>query len=474
MAAPRCREKIRPMRPLAFVDLETTGATATIDRITEIGIVEVDADGTVREWQQLVNPGTRIPPFIEQLTGISNAMVADAPDFATVAAETLRRLEGRLFIAHNARFDYGFLKNEFKRLGINFRAPVVCTVKLSRNLYPEHKRHNLDSLIERHGLAAEARHRALADAQLIHQFWQKIHARLDPTTIDAALRAQNARPSLPPHLDAGIVDDLPDAPGVYLFYGDNDLPLYVGKAKDIRQRVLSHFAADHSSAKEMALSQQVRRIDWIETAGEIGALLKESMLVKQLLPTNNRQLRRNDDVCTWTLVDEGEGWLRPQLTAACDLDFGIRTSCYGLFKSKKEATEVLRALAAEHNLCDTLLGLEKATPGKPCFGHQIKRCKGACIGREPLAKHTMRLVGAFARIKLVSWPLNGPAIIREGEEAHLIDGWRYLGTARSDEDIRTLLEHGRPAFDRDTYKILSKHVGRMQALPHSLSLETDP
>jgi len=460
-----------PRQPLAFVDLETTGATATIDRITEIGIVEVDADGSVREWQQLVNPGTRIPPFIEQLTGISNAMVADAPDFAVVAAETLRRLEGRLFIAHNARFDHGFLKNEFKRLGIAFRAPVVCTVKLSRNLFPEHKRHNLDSLIERHGLAAEARHRALADAQLIHQFWQKIHARLDPAVIDAALQAQNARPSLPPHLDAGIVDDLPDVPGVYLFYGDNDLPLYVGKAKDIRQRVLSHFAADHSSAKEMALSQQVRRIDWIETAGEIGALLKESALVKQLLPTNNRQLRRNDDVCTWTLVDEGEGWLRPQLTSARDLDFGIRTSCYGLFKSKKEATEVLRAQAAEHNLCDTLLGLEKAVPGKPCFGHQIKRCKGACIGREPLAKHTMRLVGALARIKLVSWPLNGPALIREGEEAHLIDGWRYLGTARSEDDIRTLLESGRPAFDRDTYKILSKYVSRMQPLPVPVSLE---
>ena len=124
------------MRPLAFVDLETTGATATSDRITEIGIVEVDADGTVREWQQLVNPGTRIPPFIEQLTGISNEMVADAPTFESVAAETLRRLEGRLFIAHNARFDYGFLKNEFKRLGIAFRAPVLCTVKLSRTLYP--------------------------------------------------------------------------------------------------------------------------------------------------------------------------------------------------------------------------------------------------------------------------------------------------------------------------------------------------
>ena len=456
------------MRPLAFVDLETTGATATSDRITEIGIVEVDADGTVREWQQLVNPGTRIPPFIEQLTGISNEMVADAPPFAAVAEETLRRLEGRLFIAHNARFDYGFLKNEFKRLGIAFRAPVLCTVKLSRTLYPQFHRHNLDSLIERHGLHADARHRALADAQLIHQFWQKIHVDRSRDEIDAALNKLNARPSLPPHLDASLIDDLPDTPGVYLFYGEKsdhgDLPLYVGKAKDIRQRVLSHFAADHSSAKEMALAQQVRRIDWIETAGEIGALLKEARLVKELQPTHNRLLRKNDELCTWTLVDEGEGWLRPQLASAHDLDFGLSTSCYGLFKNTREATEVLRALAAEYNLCDVLLGLQKASPGKPCFGHQVKRCKGACIGKEPLAKHTLRLVGALVRLKLVSWPLAGPALIREGEEAHLIDGWRYLGTVTHDDEAAELLASERPPFDRDIYKLLAKYAGKLQAL----------
>jgi DNA polymerase-3 subunit epsilon len=449
------------MRPLAFVDLETTGATATSDRITEIGIVEVDADGAVREWQQLVNPGTRIPPFIEQLTGISNEMVAAAPPFADIAAETMKRLEGRLFIAHNARFDYGFLKNEFKRLGITFRASVLCTVKLSRTLFPEHRRHNLDSLIERHELRADARHRALADAQLIFQFWQKIHADRSIEAIEAALQAQNAHPSLPPHLDASILDDLPEGPGVYLFYAENDLPLYIGKAKDIRQRVLSHFAGDHSSAKEMAIAQQVRRIDWIETAGEIGALLKESALVKKLQPTHNRLLRKNDETCTWMLIDEGEGWLRPQLVLAADLAFDIRTACYGLFKTTKEANNVLRTLAESHNLCDILLGLEKAKPGKPCFGHQLKRCKGACVGKEPLAKHTMRLMTALTGIKLVSWPFPGPALIREGDEAHLIEGWRYLGTARSDDELHALLDNPRPAFDRDAYKLLAKYVGKM-------------
>lgn len=139
--------------PLAFVDLETTGATPTRDRITEVGIVEVAEDGTVSEWSSLVNPETSIPDFIQSMTGISDAMVADAPTFADLATNIIERLQGRLFIAHNARFDYGFLKNEFKRIGIDFRATVACTVKLSRRLFPGYPKHGLDALIERHNLS---------------------------------------------------------------------------------------------------------------------------------------------------------------------------------------------------------------------------------------------------------------------------------------------------------------------------------
>ncbi|MGE5471379.1 MAG: exonuclease domain-containing protein [Bacteroidota bacterium] len=458
------------MRPLAFVDLETTGATAATDRITEIGIVEVDADGAVREWQQLVNPGMPISPFIEQLTGISNAMVADAPPFAAVAEETLRRLEGRLFIAHNAHFDYGFLKAEFKRLGLVFRAPVLCTVKLSRALFPEHKRHNLDSLIERHGLLAAARHRALADAQLIHQFWQKIHAARPMADIDAALGAQNPYPSLPPQLAAEVVDDLPDTPGVYVFYGEDDRPLYVGKAKDIRKAALAHFSARHQSPKDLALAREVRRLDWIETAGEIGTLLQEAALVKALQPSHNRPARRNDELCTWTLVDEGEGWLRPQLASAAELDFDIHAACYGLFKNAKEATDVLRALCDSQQLCDTRLGLSPRAPGQPCAGLAGKRCRGACIGRETPARHSMRLLGALSALKLASWPVSGPALIREGDAAYLVDAWRYLGTVTADADVHALLAAPRPAFERDTYKVLAKYVGKMLPLPSHVRL----
>ena len=456
------------MPALAFVDLETTGATATRDRITEIGIVEVDEDGTVREWEQLLNPGVSISPFIVNLTGISNAMVADAPDFADVAATVLEKLRGRLFIAHNARFDYGFLKNEFKRCGIDFRASVLCTVKLSRALYPEFKQHGLDRLIERHGLKANARHRALADAQLIHQFWQKIHVDRSKEEITAALKSFNAHPSLPSHLDPAVIEDLPESPGVYLFYGEKteagDLPLYVGKAKNIRSRVLSHFSADHRSAREMTLAQQVRRIDWQETQGEVGALLREATLVKTLRPAHNRQLRRNDESCTWQLVQDKDGWLRPIIASTEDLDFSPAEPCYGLFKTSREATQVLRRLVEAHHLCESQTGLAPMAAGKPCFGHQLRRCKGACVGHETPAQHNLRLMSALLGLKLAPWPFAGAAILREGDEIHLINRWRYLGSARNLADVNAMLDHRLSAFDPDTYKILSKQIRQLQSI----------
>ncbi|MDO8787429.1 MAG: exonuclease domain-containing protein [Sulfuritalea sp.] len=452
-----------PFPALVFVDLETTGATATADRITEIGIVEVDEEG-VREWSCLVNPGTPISGFIERLTGISNAMVADAPPFEEVAAEVKARLEGRLFIAHNARFDYGFLKNEFKRAGHDFRATVLCTVKLSRKLFPQHVRHNLDSLIARHGLTVSSRHRALGDARLIHQFWGRLQAEVEPELLAQTVKALTARPSLPTNLDAGVVDDLPEGAGVYLFYGENDLPLYIGKSKELKKRVLAHFAADHVAAREMDLAQQVRRIECIETGGEIGALLKEAALIKQLQPIHNRHLRRNEEVCFWQLVEARSGEWRPQLVLASDLDYRQQEHLYGPFKTARDARKSLTELAKEHGLCHALLELEKVKPGKPCFAHQLQQCRGACVGREPVSFHSARLMAALGRQRLEPWPFAGPAWIREGDEVHLIDHWRHLGTVRSEADLHALLDTQPPVFDRDSYRILVKAQQRMMQL----------
>ncbi|MEK7437309.1 MAG: 3'-5' exonuclease [Pseudomonadota bacterium] len=179
---------------MIFLDLETTGMAAAHERITEIGLVEVRAGVRVGNWSQLVNPQRGIPPFIQSLTGISDAMVKHAPTFAELAPGLFERLKGKVLIAHNARFDYGFLRHEFGRVGLSYVPRLLCTVKLSRKLFPEQRRHNLDSLIERHGLSCNSRHRALGDAEVLWQFLQKIQAEVDAERVDAALRVQLGAP----------------------------------------------------------------------------------------------------------------------------------------------------------------------------------------------------------------------------------------------------------------------------------------
>jgi DNA polymerase-3 subunit epsilon len=265
---------------LAFVDLETTGATGTHDRITEIGIVSVGPEG-VSEWNSLVNPQVPISSFIEQLTGISNRMVAGAPVFAELADEVRERLAGHLFIAHNARFDYGFIKGEFARLGQGFRAPVLCTVKLSRKLYPEHYKHNLDALISRHALTVSDRHRALGDARLIHQFWT-LHRGEAMERLQAHVSELLAQSLLPPHLETKLSEDLPEGRGVYLFFGADDVLLHVGRGKTLKRQVLKYFSADKPSSAKAALAKQVERIRCFATEDETDSLLIESHWRKQL------------------------------------------------------------------------------------------------------------------------------------------------------------------------------------------------
>ncbi len=457
--------KMIPER-LAFLDLETTGANPTRDRITEIGIVLVDGD-QVETWSTLVNPGRPIPEFIQKLTGIGNAMVADAPAFADVAAELVRRLEGRLFIAHNARFDYGFIKNEFLRLGQRFRADVLCTVRLSRRLFPQYPRHNLDSLIERHALVHPDRHRALADADLIWQFWRTARGLSDQPGFDEAIQLQLKRPSLPPHLDPDLLDDLPESPGVYFFYGENGVPLYVGKSVNLRKRVFSHFAADTREHKEMRLAQEVRRIDWRATLGEFGALLLESRQVKALHPVHNRQLRRAAGLCAWRLEERAVGDYRPVLI---DIgEDGFRgDDCFGLFGTRREALNALRKIAEAYQLCPVVLGLEKASqPGRACFAFQIHQCQGACVGKESIGLHSARLMSALARLKLRAWPYEGPIGLVERDEfldaeaIHLFDHWCYLGTATSEPELHDLLAQAPAAsFDRDIYRLLQSSLAK--------------
>jgi DNA polymerase-3 subunit epsilon len=273
--------------PIAFVDLETTGGSTGVHRITEVGVVEVGPQGVSR-WSTLVDPLQPIPPFIQQLTGITDAMVRGAPTFDAIAPELFARLDGKLFVAHNASFDRGFLRNEFERVGLAFNPDVLCTVRLSRALFPAEKRHGLDALVERHALVPSDRHRALADADLLWQFWQRLH---DLVPLDA-LRAQIDRTLRRYRLVGDLTEDSLDAApagcGIYMFYGENDVPLYVGRSVRVRQRIRAHLTGERRSSKDVRLAQLVRRVDWRATGGELGALLAEAQWVAALRPSHNR------------------------------------------------------------------------------------------------------------------------------------------------------------------------------------------
>ena len=447
-----------------FLDVETTGGTATRDRVTEVAWVLLDGEAVSRE-SYLVNPHANIPPFIQSLTGITNEMVADAPSFDAIAPKLQAALKDSVFVAHNARFDHGFIKNEFKRAGLSFRAPVMCTVKLSRLVNPLEKKHNLDAVSARHGLLSDTRHRALADADLLYQFWQKLRAQLGDQALMAHATKLLGQSSWPSHLDGDALDNMPDTPGVYVFYGENRFVLYVGKSKHLRQRVMSHFAGDHAKGKELSLSLQTRDVQWHCTAGEVGALLLESKMVKQLVPSHNVRLRRTKSLCAWR-YSAGQA---PELVWTQDLDMGTQPNLYGLFPSQRQAVQWLTDLAQEHRLCKALLGLEKVRAGAACFGCQVGQCAGACKGQEPAVLHDLRVRTAMTPKQLASWPFKGPVGLMErspdGEQTdvHVVDAWCYLGTAQNDEDCEQLLSCARPTFDADTYNILRKAVVK---LPH--------
>jgi len=442
---------------LVFVDLETTGGNAAFHRVTEVGIVRVEAGRVVEEWSSLVNPECRIPAYIEAFTGITNAMVATAPRFAEIASVVHGKLRAAVFVAHNARFDYSFLRTEFRRLNTTFSAKVLCTVKLSRRLFPEHHRHSLDAIMDRHRLTCSARHRALGDARVLADFWSTLRTEVPEAKLAAAAQAVLGAHRLPAYLPAELADELPEGPGVYRFFGEDDVLLYIGKSQSLRTRVLGHFAGEHSDAKEQKKARLVRRIDWVETAGDLGAQLKEAEWIKVQKPLFNKRLKQQEGSHTLRALPDRE---RIEVVPIGDLADSALADCHGVFQSHRDARKAIVEIARAHALCLKVLGFEEGSGS--CFAYQVGKCKGVCAGKEPLMVHRLRAHMALAALKLKAWPFPGRVALQEGHaEFHVLDHWRYLGTARSDEELQELA--GRKAaveFDADVYRIVMRHLAK--------------
>ncbi len=367
----------------AIVDIETTGGSARMEKITEIAIYQYDGEKITGEFVSLINPERNIPYFITALTGITNEMVENAPKFYEVAREIVEFTEGRTFVAHNARFDYSFIRQEFKTLGYNFKRNILDTVTLSRKLIPGHSSYSLGNLCKNLNIIINGRHRASGDALATVKLFEKLIYRDREINGEFSGLLRNTKISkLNPHLDLSKIDSIPEEPGVYYFFNEAGDLIYIGKSRNLQERIRTHLS-NNTSARAMEMRDIIADIDWEVTGSELIALLKESSEIKKNKPVYNRAQRSS--YFQWGIFSSSDraGYINFRYSQVKTDDTPL-----SVFTSREKAKSKLLALVEKYELCQKLTGLYD-TDG-PCFHFHVGICHGACCGKEPAAKYNER------------------------------------------------------------------------------------
>lgn len=458
-----------PHKRLAIVDLETTGLNFNRDQITEVGVIIINNGVVEQKFHSLVNPQCPLPAFISQLTGITAADLKDAPVFSKISAELFELLQGSLFIAHNAKFDYSFLRQSFAAENLNFQLDQLCTVQFARALFPHYHKHSLESWIPRLGIAPERRHRAIDDAQVVLDLLQYIENNVHPETLQSTWASFSRKATHPPLLNPETMANLPESPGVYIFEDQQGNPLYIGKSINIRHRVSSHFYQVQREPKELTIFNQTAAIKFHETHTELGALLLESSLVKQMYPTYNRQLRRIKQFVTAREHINADGYASLTLETLDEDSINNTDNIIGLYRSISQAQDHIRSLCKSNHLCLKILGLEKT--GRSCFGYHIGNCPGTCLYEESTENHNERFHLAFSSQKVAPWPwpketdviLEAQNPINGFQEYFLIRNWCLVGHGKRTNDIINLTSIPMH-FDYDQYKIISQAINQGKVL----------
>lgn len=439
--------------PVVFVDIETTGGSYRTSRILEIAVIRFEEGKVTREFSTLIDPETYVPAFITSITGITSQDVEGKPTFAEIASELEDILRGAVFIAHNVRFDYSFIKQEFARIGREFSPKLLCTVRLSRALYATQKGHSLAKLIERHNIPVTERHRALEDARAMLYFTQVAFKEHGFELFNQAVARQLKTQSLPPHLDISEVNRIENVPGVYIFRDEARLPIYVGKSITLKKRVMSHFQSTDS--KELKISQQVHYIETVKTGSELTALIMESKLIKELQPIYNRLLRRASKYAMLIKSMSGEYAMLDVKMGSIDNATDL-SNIYGIYRNRTQAKSKVLELTRLFGLCPKLMGIEKGAGA--CFSYSLGRCKGACIGKEPPELYNRRFEIALERSKVAMWeyPSAVSVPINEEGEQVVIDNWVIQGFLNAEGEV--VINDIEPNFDVDEYKIIRKFL----------------
>jgi DNA polymerase-3 subunit epsilon len=376
----------------AIVDIETTGGYAEHHRITEVAVFFHDGIQVTDTYHTLVNPGRSIPYYITGLTGITTEMVLDSPRFEEIADEIFKRLEGKIFVAHNAHFDYSFLKKEFEQAGINWQSKKICTVRLSRKIIPGLRSYSLGSLAESLGIEISNRHRAGGDAAATVRIFDQLLRRDRDGYIVKALKRNSGETMLPPNLPKEEFDRLPALPGVYYFLNARGNVIYVGKAINIKKRIAGHFTGDAREWSRSKIRNEIHHVTFELTGNELIALILESQEIRRLWPKYNQAQKFR--VEEWGIFDyeDRNGYLRFSVNI---VSRGSRPLIR--FSSKGEAWNFLWEKVRDFELCPKLSGLQ-ISKGL-CFDYQSGGCHGACMCIESVKKYNKRASKSIASFK---------------------------------------------------------------------------
>jgi DNA polymerase III subunit epsilon len=367
----------------AIVDIETTGGSSQFEKITEIAIYQHDGKEITGEFITLVNPERNIPYFITNLTGITNEMVEDAPRFFEIAKKIIEMTEGRTFVAHNAHFDYSFIRQEYKSLGFNFKRGILDTVALSRKLLPGHSSYSLGNICRDLNININCRHRAGGDALATVRLLEMLIAKdIEINAIGTSLLKNTRNSKLNPKLDLAKIESIPEEAGVYYFYNEKGDLIYIGKSRNLLQRISTHLS-NNSTNRAMEMRDIIADIDWEITGSELIALLKESYEIKRNKPVYNRAQRRTS--FQWGIFSfyDDNGYFNYRYGTVKDDEMPV-----SVFTSKDKAKAKLNSFIDTFGLCQRLTGLYD-TEG-PCFHHHVGLCKGACIGKESPEEYNLR------------------------------------------------------------------------------------
>jgi DNA polymerase III subunit epsilon len=377
----------------AITDIETTGMGIQGNKITEIAIFIHDGKKVVDTYHTLINPECNIPFAINQLTGINNTMVAKAPKFFEIAKKVIEITRDCIFVAHNVNFDYNIIHKEFSELGYPFKRKKLCTIRLSRKLIPGLPSYSLSKLCASQGIIINDRHRATGDAEATTILFEKL-LRLDNNKVfESFLKTRSRQGTLPPLLPKNIFDELPEQTGVYYFKDNKGDIIYVGKAINIKKRVLSHFYDKKN--KEVALCQQTADITYEITGSELVALLLESAEIKHYFPLYNRAQRRTNESFGIFFYEDRSGIIHLTYNRLKMISKPL-VKCYNIV----ECRLFLEQLCEKHNLCPKYCHLQ--TNVSSCFHYQIKKCKGICRDQESKEKYNSRVLQAVSNFNFDS------------------------------------------------------------------------